>query len=213
VTAFLSIPEENGMSCWCVTDPSLPLAEVETELRRWSAFPVRAPWWLGWLHVVATVAGAIGGVVVARHVAGLHEWASLGAAALLGAGAAALLVALARGACPAPGSRAVSETVRKAVRDAAGVVAVPVELRTWAEQNDPPVPEGDLVELVRRLAEVRDAAESLDEWRSIVSGDTSPRAFALVDPIYQQNHASAQARYDEVAVRSGFELSGGSGAT
>lgn len=201
------------MSCWCVTDPSLPLAEVDMELRRWSTLPVRAPWWLRWLHVAATVAGAIGGVTVARHVADLHEWASLGAAALLGAGTAALLVALARGVGPAKGSHAVSKGVREAVRDAAGVVAVPVELRTWAEQHDPPVQEDDLVELVQRLAEVRDAAESLDEWRLIVSGDTSPTAFALVDPIYRDNHAAARTRFDDVADRLGFELPADHGAT
>lgn len=206
MTAFLSIPESDGTSCWYVSDPALPLAEVDAELCRRSTPPAPAPRWLRWLHIASGVAGATGGAAVARHVADLHEWASLGAAALLGAGAAALLVALVRAAGPAPASHGVSEIVQRAVRDADGVVAVPVELRTWVEQRDPPVPEGDLVELVRRLAEANAAADALDLWRLVVDVDASPRAFALVDPIYRENHALARARLHDVADRLGFAL-------
>ena len=209
MTAFLSEPQQDGEQSWFVADPSLPVAAVAAELRRRGTRSVPSPWWLRWLHVAAAVAGAIGGVAVARGVADLHEWASLGAAALLGAGVAALVVALWPTAARVPAADAASQALRQTVRDALdgdGVVTVPVEFRTWAEQHDPPVPHDDLAELARRLSDTEDAADELDLWRLVVHADASPHAFALVDPIYLEHHARARARLDEVADRLGFPV-------
>jgi len=209
VTAFVSIPGDDGGSCWFIADPRLPAAAVERELRHrgWADAPTR--WSTRWLYAAATLAGAVIGVAVTREVGQLHEWASLAAGAVIGALAGGGLIAIAQDvvSAPSPDPAALRQTVRDAL-DGDGVVTVPVEFRTWAEQHDPPVPHDDLAELARRLSDTEDAAAELDLWRLVVHADTSPRAFALVDPIYLEHHAAARARLDEVADRLGFTVPG-----
>ena len=207
MTAFVSMPGDDEESCWFVAAPGVPTAAVERELRRrgWAAEPTR--WSTRWLYAAATLAGAVIGVAVTREVGHLHEWASLAAGAVLGAAVGGGLVAVAHDVVPGPrrDPAALRQTVRDAL-DGDGVVTVPVEFRTWAEQHDPPVPHDDLAELARRLSDTEDAADELDLWRLVVHADTSPRAFALVDPIYLEHHAAARARLDELADRLGFTV-------
>ena len=207
MTAFVSIPGDDGGSCRFIADPRLPAAAVEWELRHrgWADAPTR--WSTRWLYAAATLAGALIGVAVTREVGHLHEWASLAAGAVIGALAGGGLIAIAQDvvSAPSPDPAALRQTVRDAL-DGDGVVTVPVEFRTWAEQHDPPVPHDDLAELARRLSDTEDAAAELDLWRLVVHADTSPRAFALVDPVYLEHHAAARARLDEVADRLGFTV-------
>jgi hypothetical protein len=207
MTAFVHLPGGGEESWWFVVDPALPAAEVMRELRRRSWAEAPSPWWARWLYGAVAIAGAVVGVELTQGVAHLHEWASLAAGAVIGAVVAAGLLAVGQDVvgAPSPGPAALRQVVRDAV-DGDGVVTVPVEFRTWAEERDPPLSHDDLADLARRLSDTADAAGELDLWRAVVRAEASPRAFALVDPIYLAHHAAARSRLDEVAARLGFPV-------